>query len=54
MKELPPGVIVKDEPCVGVSYIYDGRIILQWLKDDNVGRKQVWEWYHKNFIENKE
>ena len=45
MKELPPGVTVKDEPCVGVNYMYEGRIIFQWLRDDDLGRKVIWDWY---------
>ena len=54
MKELPPGMKVEDIPGRGIAYVYNGNIIFYWYKDDNVGRKQVWEWYHKNFIENKE
>lgn len=48
MIPLPVGFEVKNEPCVGVSYIYYGRVIIQWLEDDDIGRRACWQWFGKN------
>lgn len=51
MIPLPPGFSVKKEPCVGVSYMYDGLVVIQWVKDENLSRRGCWQWYKKHVLE---